>query len=86
LRELLTNPTPINLSKIQVGSAAAWAAAENFAQSIGRTLGTASYVLTQHGPGAAPIWAVWCYSPDGSYFGLLKMLATDGTIILSEAK
>jgi hypothetical protein len=86
LRELLANPTPINQSKIEAGSAAAWAAAENFAQSVGRTLGTVSYVLTQNGPSAAPIWAIWCYSPDGSYFGLLKMLATDGTVISSQAK
>ncbi len=85
LRELLAHPTPIDFSRIQAGSGAAWAAAENFARQAGRTLGTVSYVLTQDGPTAAPIWSIWCYSPDGSYFGMLKVLATDGTILSTHA-
>lgn len=85
LREFLTHPTIIDFQRIEAGSSAAWTAASNFAASNGRTLGTVSYVLTQDGQASAPIWNIWCYSPDGSYFGLLKMLATDGTIISSQA-
>ncbi len=85
LREVLTHPTPIAFSRIEAGSAAAWAAAEKFAAGIGRVLGTVSYILQQEGDAAAPVWSIWCYGPDGSYFGMLKILATDGSVISTQS-
>lgn len=53
LRALLTNPSEINLARLTVGSNGAWAAAQNYTQSKGRTLGSVSYVLEQKGRDAA---------------------------------
>ena len=85
LRELISGPSPISLGRIQVDSGAAYALAERYAQANGKTLGGVSFALEQKGSDAAPIWSVWCYGVDGSYYGLMQLLATDGTVVSNDA-
>jgi len=84
LGALLGNPSPINLSRLAVGSDGAWAAALKFCAKKGKPLGSVSYVLQQQGRDAAPVWSVWCYTPKGSYIGMLRVLGTTGAVISSE--
>ncbi|HRJ73848.1 MAG TPA: hypothetical protein PLS03_16615 [Terrimicrobiaceae bacterium] len=84
LRALVTDPSPIDVSRVAVGSEGAWQAAEKYSLSKGKTLGSVSYALQQKGRDAAPIWSVWCYGPGGGYIGLLEILATTGAVVSSE--
>lgn len=83
-RALFTQPAPIDLARLSVGSDGAWTIAQNYASKKGRALGSVSYALEQKGRAAAPLWSVWCYAPDGSYIGYLEILATTGAVISSE--
>lgn len=83
LRALIAN-SPINLRKVRVGSDDAWNAAVKYCDRRGRKLGSVSYALEQHGGDASPVWSVWCYDLGGSYIGLIKILATNGSIISNE--
>lgn len=83
LRTALSD-SPMNLSKITVGSDGAWKAGEKYSASKGKTLGSVSYALQQKGRDAAPIWSVWCYDQGGSYIGLVTILATNGAVVSSE--
>lgn len=84
LRALFASPAAINLARLNVGSNGAWAAAEKYAQSKGKTLGNLSYVLEQKGQDAAPLWSIWCYTPDGYSIGYFQLLADTGTVINAE--
>lgn len=84
LRALFTAPAAINLSKLQIGSNGAWAAAQKYAAGRGKTLASVSYALEQKGRDAVPLWSVWCYAADGSYIGFLEILATTGAVVSSE--
>ena len=59
--------------------------AQRYANANQKTIASASLVLAQQGNGAVPIWSVWCYAPDGTYFGEMQLLATDGTVISNDA-
>ena len=52
---------------------------------VGIRIGTVSFVMNQQGGAAVPVWSVWCYGPDGTYYGEMKLLASDGTVISSDA-
>lgn len=84
LRALFTMPSTINLARLKVGSNGAWAAAQNYAQSKGKTLGNVSYILEQKGQDAAPLWSIWCYTQDGSSIGYFQLLADTGAVINAE--
>ncbi len=84
LRALVTDPAPIDVSRVAVGSDGAWQAAEKYSSSKGKTLGSVSYALQQKGRDAAPIWSIWCYGPGGGYIGLVEILATTGAVVSSE--
>lgn len=82
MRVLLGDFSAIDLSKVQVDSRGAWEIARRYvANEKGATLGSACFLLTQKGEGASPIWSVWNYAPNGSYIGLLKILASTGDVI-----
>ena len=82
LRILLGNFTPIDFSQVQVDSRLAWEIAQRYvSKEKGAKLGSVSFLLTQKGQGASPIWSLWCYAPDASYLGLLKILASTGDVI-----
>jgi hypothetical protein len=85
LRQLISGQSAISLGKVQVDSGAAYGIAERYAQANGKTLGGVSFALEQKGSDAAPIWSVWCYGVDGSYYGLMQLLATDGTVVSNDA-
>lgn len=84
-REIFSQASPVSLDKVTVDSREAFEIAQNYAKANGRMLGSVSFVLQQKGASAAPVWSVWCYGPDGSYLGLMQMLATNGTVISNDA-
>lgn len=84
LRELLGHPTVIDLGAVALDSTQAFEEASTKSTAAGHTLGTVSYVLQQQGGDAAPVWSIWCYGPDGSYFGEMKILATTGAVIATD--
>lgn len=85
LRELLSGAKPIDLSKVQLDSREAFDIARQYAGANGKQIGNVSFALNQQGSSAVPIWSVWCYGPNGTYFGEMKLLATDGTVISNNA-
>jgi len=85
LREILSSAKPLNLSKVQVDSRGIFDTAQNYAGANGKQIATVSFVLNQQGSFAVPIWSVWCYGPNGTYFGEMKLLASNGTVISNDA-
>ena len=85
LREIFSSAKPLDLSKVQVDSREIFDIAQQYAGANGKQIGTVSFVLNQQGSSAVPIWSVWCYGPNGTYFGELQLLATDGTVISKDA-
>jgi len=85
LREIFSSAKPLDLSKIHLDSREIFDIAQQYASANGKQIGTVSFVLNQQGSAAVPIWSVWCYGPNGTYFGELKLLATDGTLISNDA-
>jgi hypothetical protein len=76
---------PVSIYKIQFDSRDAFDLAQRYANANSKTIANASMALTQQGEDAAPIWSVWCYAPNGTYFGLMQFLATDGAVISNDA-
>jgi len=76
---------PLSLGKIQFDSRDAFDLAQRYANANSKTIASASMALTQQGEGAAPIWSVWCYAQNGTYFGQMQFLATDGAVISNDA-
>jgi len=85
LRETFRSDTPLDLSKIQFDSGDAFDLAQRYARANNKVIGSVSFVLTQKGSSAVPLWYVWCYGPNEKYFGQLQLLATDGTVISNDA-
>ena len=85
LREIFGQAGPVSVPKVAVDSRDAFDIAQKYARANGKTVGSVSFALQQKGGSSAPIWSVWCYSPGGSYQGLLQILATDGTVIANDA-
>ncbi len=85
LREIFSSAKPLDLSKVQLDSREIFDIAQQYAGANGKQIGTVSFVLNQQGTSAVPIWSIWCYGPNGIYFGELKLLATDGTVISNDA-
>jgi hypothetical protein len=76
---------PLDLSKVELDSREAFDIAQQYAGANGKQIGTVSFVLNQQGSSAVPIWSIWCYGPNGTYFGEMQLLATDGTVISNDA-
>lgn len=85
IREVLGSEKPIDIDKIEFDSRDAFDLAQSLARANNKTIGSVSFVLTQQGSSAAPIWHVWCYAPNEACFGQLQILATDGTVISNDA-
>jgi hypothetical protein len=85
LRETFSSDKPLDLSKIQFDSRDAFDLAQRYARANNKVIGSVSFVLTQKGSSAVPLWYVWCYGPNEKYFGQLQLLATDGTVISNDA-
>lgn len=85
LREIFSSAKPLDLSKVQLDSREAFDIAQQYAGANGKQIGTVSFVLNQQGSSAVPIWSIWCYGPNGTYFGEMQLLATDGTVISNDA-
>lgn len=85
LREIFSSVRPIDLSKVVLDSREIFDIAQQYAGANGNQIGSVSFVLNQQGSSAVPIWSVWCYGPNGSYFGEMRLLATDGTVISNDA-
>lgn len=85
LREIFSSAKPLDLTKIQVDSSGVFDIARQYASANGKQLGNVSLALSQQGSSAVPIWSVWCYGPNGTYFGEMQLLATDGTVISNDA-
>jgi hypothetical protein len=85
LREIFSSAKPLDLSRVQLDSREIFDIAQQYAGANGKQIGTVSFVLNQQGTSAVPIWSVWCYGPNGTYFGELKLLANDGTVISNDA-
>jgi hypothetical protein len=85
LVQLLRSNKPIAIDKVVFDSRDAFDLAQRYANANQKIVASASLVLSQQGDGAVPIWSVWCYAPDGTYFGEMQILATDGTVISNDA-
>jgi hypothetical protein len=81
LRALVKNPSVMKWENLVLDSGQVFEKASEWMDSKGKTLGTVSYVLNQKGSGASPIWSLWCYGPDGSYFGEIQFMADTGTVV-----
>jgi hypothetical protein len=68
LREIFSSANPLDFSKVQLDSREAFDIAQQYAGANGKQIGTVSFVLNQQGSSAVPIWSVWCYGPNGTYF------------------
>lgn len=85
LREIFGQAGAVAADKIAVDSKDAFAVAQKYANANGATVGSVCFALQQSGGSSVPVWSVWCYGPDGSYQGLLKILASNGTVISNNA-
>lgn len=85
LREIFSSAKPLDLAKVQLDSRDIFDIAQRYAGANGKQIGTVSFILNQQGASAVPIWSVWCYAPNGTYFGEMKLLATDGAVISNDA-
>lgn len=85
LREIFSSAKPLDLSKVQFDSREVFDIASEYAGANGKQIGSLSLALNQQGSSAVPIWSVWCYGPNGTYFGEMQLLATDGTVISNDA-
>jgi len=85
LREIFSSTKPLDLAKVQLDSRDIFDIAQRYAGANGKQIGTVSFILNQQGASAVPIWSVWCYAPNGTYFGEMKLLATDGAVISNDA-
>jgi hypothetical protein len=85
LFQSLGSNKPISIDKVRFDSRDAFDIAQRYANANSKTIASTSMALTQQGEGSAPIWSVWCYAPDGSYFGQMQFLATDGSVISNDA-
>jgi hypothetical protein len=85
LREIFSSANPIDLSKVLIDSRDAFGIAQGYAKASGKLIASVSFVLNQQGSAAVPVWSVWCYAPDGTYFGEMQLLATDGAVISNNA-
>lgn len=85
LREIFSQASPVSVGKVAVDSRDAFGIAQRYAEANGAKVGSVSFALQQSGGSSAPVWSVWCYGPSGSYLGLMKLLATDGTVIYNDA-
>jgi len=83
LGQLFSRPTPIDLAKVAIDSPEAFAIADQFSQSKGKSLGSVSFVLIQKGEEANPIWQIWLYDLSGSYYAYLEISAATGEILSS---
>lgn len=84
LGAILKTPTPIDFSKVAISPPAAFAIAQSYAVANGGALGSVSYALEQKGANATPVWTLWCYDKGGSYVAVMEILASDGTVVLSD--
>ena len=85
LRETFSSDQPIHLDKIQFDSRDAFDLAQRYARANNKVIASVSFALTQQGSSAVPVWYVWCYGPNETYFGQIQILATDGTVISNDA-
>jgi len=85
IREIFSQASPVAVDKVAVDSRDAFGIARRYEEANGRKVGSVSFALQQSGENSAPVWSVWCYGPSGSYLGLMKLLATDGTVIYNDA-
>ncbi len=83
-RQAIAPSTAIDISEVRIDSGAVFEIARKYAEANGRQLGMVSYVLAQESRGASPIWSAWCYDPDENYFGMIRILAANGGILLTE--
>ena len=85
LRESFSSDQPLQLAKIQFDSRDAFDLAQRYARANNKVIASVSFALTQKGSSAVPVWYVWCYGPNETYFGQIQFLATDGTVISNDA-
>lgn len=81
----LGSAKPVAIDKVRFDSRDAYDLAQRYANANSKTIASTSMVLAQQGEGSAPIWSVWCYAPNGTYFGQMQFLATDGSVISNDA-
>ena len=84
-REIFSQASPVAMDKVTVDSRDAFEIAQRYAHANRMTVGSVSFALQQFGDSAVPVWSVWCYGRSGSYLGLMKILATDGTVVSNDA-
>ena len=83
-RQIFNQRNFINLARVRVDSSEAFQIARESLGSAGQKMLSASYQLTQTGPGADPIWDVWAYGRSNHYIGVVKLSAKSGDVISSK--
>jgi len=85
LREVFGSNKPMDLAKIQFDSRDVFDLAQRYARANKKVIAHVSFVLTQKVSSSVPVWYVWCYGPNDTYFGQLQLLANDGTVFSNDA-
>ena len=81
VRQLLNWEDFVSTKKINLDAAEAFAVARKALGPKGKAMLTASYVMTQKGRSADPVWAVYGYGKSNRYLGEVKLSARTGAII-----
>ena len=80
----LGSNAPIALERVLVDSRGAHEIARRYVADKGLQLGSTKLTLEQADPTSDPVWSVWCFNGEGSYIGLMKLLAPTGDVIFFE--
>jgi len=83
-RQILNRRNFINLSRVRVDSNEAFEIARSALGGAGQRMRSASYRLTQTGPGADPLWEVWAYGKRDGYLGVVQISAQTGSVFSAE--
>jgi hypothetical protein len=79
-RQILNRRNFINRSRVRVDSNKAFEIARTSLGGVGQRMRSASYQLTQSGPGVDPLWEVWAYGKRDRYLGVVQLSARTGSV------
>lgn len=81
---LVRNHTAIDTARVAIDSPQVYALAQTYCAANNAVMTSASFVLTQAGKGAVPLWEIWCYDAGENQLGYLKLSAVDATVLSTE--
>ena len=80
-RQIFNQRNFINIPRVRIDSSVAFSIARNALGAAGERTRSASYLLTQRGNTADPIWEVWGYGNSNRYLGVVRLSARTGEVL-----